>query len=189
MGDHSSNNSSDLILESSLQTFFFDQLTEVNKKSAYPIPQEAIYYSSLVMDQFGESGNYFEVNEEGKTCEKTLGIKLLQSTHMSKQKKKRALKDVGDTALFLCGYFSDSLNKKIVDPEYYQNLGQIAYGRLNNIVPSAYDTPALFKTIAETFDRMASLMNIVSKNNRAKADNADDSYLLYVAANHKIKAS
>jgi hypothetical protein len=175
--------SKDLILESSLQVFFYDQLQEVNRKFLTPLPNETIYYSSLVMDNFGLSKKYFEI-VEGKVREKTLGIKLLESTHMSKEKQKRILKDVGDTALIVCGYFSDSLNKKIIDVGYYQQLGQTAYSRLNNMIPSAYQVPAFFDSMAGTFGSITMMMNLISKKNEEKLAEP----LLIISPN-KIKAS
>jgi len=43
---------SELILGNSLQGYFFDELTEINQKSNRPLPNETLYYSSLVMDKF-----------------------------------------------------------------------------------------------------------------------------------------
>lgn len=180
---------SEIVLETSLQAFFYDQLTEVNKKYSAPLPRETIYYSSLVMDHFGESGKYFELNEEGKVREKTLGVKLLESTNLTKTTQKSTLKDVGDTALFLCGYFSDSLNRKIVDLGYYQEIGQIAYRRLDSMVPSAYEVPSFFEKLSYKFSSLAELMNIVSRKNQASSDERDESYILYVANDSRIKAS
>ena len=52
--------SSKLVLDSSLQVFFYDHLQEFNKKFLTPLPNETIFYSSLVMDSFGESTKLFE---------------------------------------------------------------------------------------------------------------------------------
>jgi len=133
----------ELILETSLQTFFFDELTQVNQKSSRPLPRETVHYSSIVLDQYGESGKYFET-VEGKVRDKVLGLKLLETCHMSRSKQVRALRDIGDTALFLCGFFSDSLNSKIIDTSYYQQVGCSAYRKLNHLVPEFYETPSFY---------------------------------------------
>ena len=98
------------------------------------------------MDKFALSANYFEQNE-GKTSEKVLGIKLLKSLHLSKNMQKKEIKEVGDLTLFLCGIFPESLNKKIVDISYYRDLGKMAYGRLNHLVPSVYERPEFFDVL------------------------------------------
>ncbi|TNF24855.1 MAG: hypothetical protein EP319_17560 [Deltaproteobacteria bacterium] len=176
-----------LILESSLQSFFFDQLNDLNKKSSSPLPGETIYYSSLVMDRFGEAVEYFDVSQEGRVREKTLGVKLLEASSLSRTMQKRAYRDIGDTALFLCGYFSESLNKKIIDTSYYQEVGQIAYSHLNNIIPKAYEIPKFFGMISDTFEKITMMMNVVSKQNNMDGMNND--MILFVSNTNKIKAS
>lgn len=82
---------------------------------------------------------------------------------MEKEQKKAALRDIGETSLVLCGYFSDSMNRKIVDPRYYQDIGVIAYKQLNAFVPNAYDVPSFFKKLAGSFSHVTNLMTLVAK--------------------------
>ena len=175
--DQSGKNNKSFTLESSLQSYFYTQLQEINEKSQEPLPNETIYYSSLVMDSFGDAEKYFE-KEEGKVRDKILGIKLLKTSHMTKEERKRSLKDIGDTALLICGFFSDSLNKKILDTKYYQELGQTAYRRLNSEVPQAYDIPSFFDIISMRFDQLTTVMNLVSAQTLGRDDLLDSAYLI-----------
>ncbi len=170
--------SSNLILETSLQCYFFDQLVELNQKFSTPLQREDIYYSSLVMDKFGMAHHFFE-EKEGKTSEKILGIKLMESTHLPKKKRIRELKDIGDTALFVCGFFADSLNKKIVDVSYYRDIGQAAYSKLNNLVPSFYDVDSFYNEFSKKFSNAALLMELLSKE---CSSNAKEDDLIWIAS-------
>lgn len=165
------------VIENSLQSYFYTQLQEFNEKSLEPLPNETIYYSSLVMDKFGDAGKYFETIE-GKVRDKVLGIKLLEASQMTREKKKRTLKDIGDTALLICGFFSDSLNKKIIDTKYYQELGQTAYRHLNSEVPSAYDIPSFFKILSFRFDQVTTVMSLVSEKTLNQGIDSDSAYLI-----------
>ena len=158
-----------LVLESSLQVFFYDHLQEFNKKSLLPLRNETIYYSSLVMDHFGDSTKYFE-QVDGKSREKILGIKFLEASHMPSEKRKAAIKDIAETSLLVCGFFSDSLNKKIIDVKYYQDLGMMAYSSLNSLVPNAYDVPSFYKNMANSFSTVTLLMSLVAKKHAADID-------------------
>ncbi len=171
-----------LSTESSLQVFFFDRLTELNKKSTHPIPSELIFYSSKIMDKFGDASALFE-EREGKVSEKILGTKLLEASHLEMNKKKRLLKDVGDTALMLCGYFSDSLNRKIIDVGYYEELGRTAYQTLDSYVPSVYDMNSFYKMISLSFSQITTMMSLISKD----VFTSQESHLLIL--NQKIKIS
>lgn len=161
--------SSGLVLESSLQVFFYDHLQEFNKKSSRPLSNETIFYSSLVMDSYGDSTKFFE-QVDGKAREKILGIKLLEASQLPKEKQKAAIRDVAETSLLICGYFADSLNRKIVDLKYYQDLGKIAYSRLNSITPQAYDVPFFYKKMAHSFNGITLLMSLVSKKYSSDKD-------------------
>lgn len=160
---------STLVLESSLQVFFYDHLQEFNKKSLSPLPNETIFYSSLVMDNYGDTSKFFE-QVDGKAREKILGLKLLEASQLSREKQKLAIRDVAETSLLICGYFADSLNKKIIDVKYYQDLGKIAYSRLNSMTPEAYDVPSFYKKMARSFDGITLLMNLVSKKYSSDRD-------------------
>jgi hypothetical protein len=173
---------SNLILESSLQVFFYDLLQDFNRKSTRPLPNETIFYSSLVMDQFGNSEKYFE-EVDGKLREKILGIKLLESGQMPKEKMKATLKDVAETSLLVCGYFSDSLNRKMTNVNYYQDLGVIAYSRLNSLEPKAYNIDSFYSKVSKSFLDITILMNLASKNDLS------DPSMPWLISKNLVKAS
>ncbi len=154
--------SSNFSLETSLQVYFFDILQNFNKKSTSPLPNEMIFYMSLVMDKFGMTHQYFE-KIDGKYKEKILGLKLLETTQLSKEKQKENFQDIGETALHLCGYFPESLNKKIVDSKYYQDIGVQAYIRLNSLSPKAYNMNNFYQQFAHNFARATAILSFVSE--------------------------
>ena len=71
---------------------------------------------------------------------------------------------MGDTALLLCGFFSDSINDKIVDARYYQDIGMLAYKRLDPEYPDYMGIPSFFKMLSYSFVAVTNLITIVSKN-------------------------
>jgi hypothetical protein len=160
-----------LLLGTSLQAFFYDHLDQFNKKMLNPLAQETIFYSSLVMDNYGESTKYFE-QVDNRSREKILGIKLMESSQFPKEKQKIILKDIAETSLLVCGYFQDSLNRKIVDAKYYEDIGKMAYSRLNSFSPEAYDVPSFYKIMANNFSDVTLLMGLVSKKYSSDSDPA-----------------
>jgi hypothetical protein len=121
------------------------------------------------MDNFGDSSKFFE-QVDGKAREKILGLKLLEAGQLPKEKQRIAVRDVAETSLLICGYFADSLNKKIIDVKYYQDLGKIAYSRLNSMTPVAYDVPSFYKKMAHSFAGITLLMSLVSKKYSSDKD-------------------
>jgi len=61
-----------------------------------------------------------------------LGIDYLQAMQMPPHQRVRRLRRVADTALFVSGVFSDSLERRLVGAEYYTALGRTAYAHLSS---------------------------------------------------------
>jgi hypothetical protein len=154
-----------IILSTNLKGFFYDGLSELNKKSLCPVPESIIYYSSDVLDKFALSEMYFETSE-GKIREKILGIKLLEATQQTRDVQKRVYKEVGDMSLLICGFFSESVNKKIIDKQYYGQLGRMAYSHLNTVTPKFLDIPDFYGMVATCFGSLTTLLMLLASQER-----------------------
>lgn len=161
-----------IILSSSLKGYFFDGLNELNQKSLCPVPQSVIFYSSDVLDKFALSDSFYEINE-GKVREKILGVKLLEAQALTREEQRRAYKEVADMSLMICGYFAESVNKKLVDRDYYSQIGKTAFSHLNGIAPEFLDIPCFYGMVATCFESLTSLMSVfASKNHYGKEKNS-----------------
>lgn len=159
-----------IILSSSLKGFFFEGLSDLNKRSLCPVPESVIFYSSDVLDKFSLSQDFFETSE-GKVREKILGMKLLEATQLSREEQKKAYKEVGDMSLMVCGYFSESVNKKIVDTHYYAQLGKMAFSHLNNVTPKFLDIPHFYGMVATCFESLTTLMTMLASREKGFENN------------------
>jgi hypothetical protein len=59
-----------------------------------------------------------------------LGVRLAMALQSAGARQRDGLREVGDLSLFISGFFSDSLNRRLVDVDYYIHLGERAYGSL-----------------------------------------------------------
>jgi hypothetical protein len=66
-----------------------------------------------------------------------LALKMAQANVQTPDERARSLKEIGDTTLYVTGFFSDSLTRKLVDVEYYMAMGESAYAQLAGLVGSA----------------------------------------------------
>jgi hypothetical protein len=158
-------NSKKIILTTNLKGFFFEGLSELNKKSICPVPESIIYYSSDVLDKFALSEDFFETTD-GKVREKILGMKLLEASLHNREEQKKIYKEVADMSLLVCGYFSESVNNKIVDTQYYAQLGKMAYSHLNNVTPRFLDIPHFYGMVATCFESLTTLMTLLASKDR-----------------------
>src|SRR3989442_15086459 len=66
--------------------------------------------------------------EEG---EAPLAFQLAQALESGGARQRATLRQIGDVSLFISGFFSDSLRRKLVDVDYYVSIGGFAYNALS----------------------------------------------------------
>ncbi len=59
-----------------------------------------------------------------------LGMQLASAQVAPPEDRLRVLRSVGDTSLYMSGFFAESLTRRLVDVDYYISLGGSAYGQL-----------------------------------------------------------
>ena len=99
-----------------------------------------------------------------------LGVRLLRSLEADDSRNRAALRRVGDLTLFISGFFSDSLNRKLVDIDYYVTLGGYAYGSLSRREVDSF--ASVFAELAAKFVAFVDILAEVSEQS-AIASNAD----------------
>ena len=76
------------------------------------------------------------------------------------------LKELGDVSLFTSGFFSDSLKRKIVDIDYYIDMGACSYGWLASMHREGKKThglESLFSELSEKFKEFVDVLAEVSE--------------------------
>lgn len=101
-------------------------------------------------------------------------LKALGSDHVTKE---RALKQLGDLALFVSGFFSDSLARKIVDVDYYVTMGSASYGHLADTNRGAVELHDLFSELSGKFTLFVDVLAEVSE--RSRLTSASDILRIY----------
>ncbi len=144
-----------------LDSFFFEELIAINRVAKCPLPQEFLFYSSKILQNYSTSEKLYNFSEKG-VREKILGEMLLSANFKAKEEKIRMLKEVGDISLLLSGYFAKSLEKKIVDRKPYKDLGKIAYSRINDLNFNCMNFPNFFKGLETCFDLVSSHLNCLA---------------------------
>jgi hypothetical protein len=82
---------------------------------------------------------------------------------------------VGDTALFLAGMFGECLEKSLVPPSYYVNLGSLAYARTANTC--VRQLREMFAALANRFSDLVGVLGEISARDLFGTD--QDTYRIY----------
>jgi hypothetical protein len=112
-----------LTLNGSIAEFFHDHVAKAirNQHVDATTPTEA--YLVGLLAEFTKA----------PPSDEPLALKLAHAVS-SPDERVRQLKDVGDTSLYVSGFFSDSLQRKLVDVDYYIQMGGAAYFTLARIL-------------------------------------------------------
>ncbi len=94
-----------------------------------------------------------------------LGLKLMGAQLAAPREKRERLREVGDTSLFLSGFWAESFARRMVDVDYYIDLGGSAYGELARTGFGWARDPYgdVYGTLAENFTRFVEVLTLISR--------------------------
>ncbi len=105
-----------------------------------------------------------------------LAIRFNEAVFALPEERARHLREVGDQSLYVSGFFPDSLQRGLVDVDYYIRIGETAYGHLARM-GSAGTFGAVYRELAEKFARFVDVLAEVSS--QAAVNNPRDVVALY----------
>ena len=104
-----------------------------------------------------------------------LALRLRRALESGGMEQRARLRNLGDFSLFTSGFFSDSLNRRAVDVDYYVSMGEYAYGSL-----SRRDTDALGAVFTELARKFVGYMDVLADvSERTGASGSTDVLRLY----------
>lgn len=108
-----------------------------------------------------------------------LAITYFKALESDRSVQGRLFKELGDFSLFISGFFSDSLGRKLVDVGYYVRMGVVSYASLASIHrgDSAAALRALFSELSERFTLFSDVLAEVGE--RCRLSNSKDILRLY----------
>ena len=104
-----------------------------------------------------------------------LAVRLARALEAGGTRQRASLKNIGDVSLFVSGFFSDSLNRKLVDVDYYVTIGGYAYGAL-----SRNETDTFSPVFAELAAKFVGFVDVLSEvSERTSCSSNSDVLRLY----------
>ncbi|HVV86249.1 MAG TPA: hypothetical protein VHE35_24505 [Kofleriaceae bacterium] len=122
----------DVLAHASVDGFFYEVVTEEMQAAGVDATEPAGWYLVSLMGDFTRA----------RLPDEPLAMKLAHARAAEPADRVKGLKEVGDTSLYVAGFFNESLNRKLVDADYYIGLGRGAYselaGSLNGTLTDVY---------------------------------------------------
>ena len=133
--------------------FFRDLVQSAMQAQRFePASDDTEYYLVQLLER--------NVSARRALLQKPLGISYLEAVQTPPPESLHRFQTVGDTALFLVGLFTDSLERSLVQPGYYIELGQMAYARIADLGNKTLQ--ALFSALAEQFQALVGVLGEIS---------------------------
>ena len=165
----------------SCREYFTEVINEGMEKTKFYPSQLARFYLIEIMEQFLSTENLFEKKEKNSDNEEnlstgTLAEMLLVATNQKQGIRINLLKKLGDTSLYISGFLGDSLKYKIVDVDYYADIGCVAYQRLSKAIKDN-SFQELYMEFATEFIKFMDLLTFFS--HKSNLQNNTDLLRLY----------
>ncbi len=166
---------STLIATTSIRGYFHEAFTSAVRNQDVDVDDMTSAYVINLLTYYSHSSALKPVSDEGKHHKALASIYAEAIAAESSEQRNLALQQLGDIALFVAGIFTDSLNRKLVDVDYYIGMGETAYGSLYESMQQRSDRfarSALFEELRRKFSVLVDVLCEISETSGLKS-NAD----------------
>lgn len=147
----------------SVREYFEDALHSAMDRQRMVADSATVHYVVELLTVFTRTEELFEKSSEGTTLKPLAAIYTDALQAPSPGCRHEALRRLGDTALFISGIFADSLNRKLVDVDYYIAMGGNAYGHLSETTPARQRDSALSEIFAELAAKFPDFVDVLGE--------------------------
>jgi hypothetical protein len=148
-----------------LELYFHELVNDALKHQQIKADEHIAFYLVNLLSQFTKTEK-FRTDEEGvPTPLAVLFCKALRETPTTKA---QLLKYLGDFSLFISGFFQESLNRKLVDLDYYVTMGEGAYHHLSSLTvfQKKQTFQQIFSELASRFVQWVDVITEVSETSQ-----------------------
>lgn len=161
-----------------LDSYFETEINETARKQGLNLSQMSSMYLARMLCRFVESRAYFTQNpttnpdEQIKQSLPTLALLWLEGQTQPLGEQYQRFQQVGDLALFTSGFFSERINRSLVDVDYYIAMGGRAYERAGHIresIQAERDINVFFE-LSRSFGNLVEVMAEISDKSLLGSD-------------------
>ncbi len=129
----------------------------MEQKSLRRSPQEVESYLVNLLIQFMTTESLFKKDAEGNLTEEPIVIMLKEALEEERREEQsKLLRRVGDSSLYMAGFFQERLHRKMVGLDYYIGMGESAYRQV--AIRSEPTLNDLFEELSRKFAALVDVM-------------------------------
>lgn len=154
----------------SMADFFHERVDQAIESRKLKASDLARNYLVHLLEHFALSENLFDESvDTGKKRIETLAEMYLKASQAEVSVRAETLRKLGDTSLYISGFFGDSLNRKLVDIDYYAGMGGAAYANLAEINADDAYAP-VFYDLSRRFMDFVDVLTMISQYSLVQTD-------------------
>lgn len=115
-----------------MSEFFRSRIKNAMDGMGVEASEMAEFYLVNLLGEYHESSKLFSLEGDGPVM-KPLALLLKQAQEGDCRQQREYLKRLGDTALYVAGFFTDYIHRSLVSLDYYISMGGGAYGTLSTL--------------------------------------------------------
>ena len=160
-----------IISNKNLVLHFKEAVDKELKKFGLSISEATSFYIVNLLASYFKTEKLIIEGEKGLE-EITLAELLKKALEADVAKKLELLKKMGDHSLYVSGYFAGYLDSKIVDIDYYINMGEGAYDQLATLYKDKGDKEfsKIYSELVEHFIRIVEMLSSISNESNTKSN-------------------
>ena len=146
-----------------LLDYFRTSFDTVNSEQRVDVHPDTTHYVVNLLTLFSRSEELYDDDGEIYGI-KPLALMLADAADApTPEQRSHSLQRIGDVALFISGFFADSLADHSVDVDYYIHMGGSAYGSLSEEVRGTFRGKAFAKTYCELAAKFQLLVDVLNE--------------------------
>jgi hypothetical protein len=156
----------------SLQEFFKDSVATAMAKQGVAADDHTAYYVVNLLTLFARQETLYDRGKPGPGLQPLALLLAAAAESPHREARNELLRRVGDTSLFVAGFLGDGFARKLIDVDYYIDMGGAAYGRLSDNVRGTREERAfgtVFGELAEKFRDFVDVLADIRDSGKAAA--------------------
>lgn len=151
---------------------FFTQMIQdaFDRRQIKTLPLATSYLVDLLEHYLITEHLFDEEDQSGRKTRESLAMLFLKAGQSEPRVRRELLKKLGDTSLYISGFFADSLQRKTIDVDYYVEMGGAAYSSLaSSVTEESYSE--LYREFSRRFLDFVEALTYISTQSQIQANN------------------
>jgi len=141
------------------QDFFRELITDALTRQKISTQPETEFYLVNLLNHFMKTDRLYQTDGSGALKQEPLAFMIKEAIEESSTEAKSSMfRHIGDVSLYTAGYFQESLNQKMVDVDYYIDVGYAAYKQ----VASRTEEEIMRSIYRELADKFANFVEVLA---------------------------